>query len=232
MRVDVFVTCLADTLFPEVGTATVTLLERLGQQVRFQPRATCCGQMHLNSGYRDEAAALAGAFAEAYRGRDSDAIVVPSGSCAACLRHHSGYLGVGLDGVPPVYELSEFLVDVLHLTDVGATYQGTATFHTTCHSLRLLGVGDRPQRLLAHVRGLTLVDLPSPETCCGFGGTFSVKNADVSTAMGEDKAAAVVDTGATTLIAGDASCLMHLDGILRKRESGVTVKHLAEVLAS
>ena len=160
VRVDVFVTCLADTLFPSVGTATVRLLERLGHEVRFTEAATCCGQMHLNSGYRSQAASIAGAFADAYRGSESEAIVVPSGSCAGALRHHTPHLGVSLDDCPPVYELSEFLVDVLGVTDVGATYAGQATYHPTCHSLRLLGVGDRPQRLLSHVRGLELVDLP------------------------------------------------------------------------
>jgi L-lactate dehydrogenase complex protein LldE len=232
VRVDVFVTCLADTLFPSVGTATVRVLERLGHKVRFAEAATCCGQMHLNSGYRAEASAIAGAFADAYRGRDSDAIVVPSGSCAGALRRHTPHLGVSLDDCPPVYELSEFLVDVLGVTDVGATYAGRATYHPTCHSLRLLGVGDRPQRLLSQVRGLELVDLPASDSCCGFGGTFALKNAYVSSSMGADKAAAVVDTGARTLIAGDASCLMHIGGFLDRQRAGVEVVHLAEVLAS
>ena len=232
MRVDVFVTCLADTLFPSVGTATVRLLERLGHEVRFTEAATCCGQMHLNSGYRAQASTIAGAFADAYRGSDSEAIVVPSGSCAAALRHHTPHLGVSLDDCPPVYELSEFLVDVLGVTDVGASYEGRATYHPTCHSLRLLGVGDRPQRLLSQVRGLELVELPASDSCCGFGGTFALKNAHVSSSMGADKAAAVRDTGARTLIAGDASCLMHIGGFLDKQRAGVKVVHLAEVLAS
>ena len=232
MRVDVFVTCLADTLFPSVGTATVRLLERLGHDVRFTEAATCCGQMHLNSGYRAQASKIAGTFADAYRGSESEAIVVPSGSCAGALRHHTPHLGVSLDDCPPVYELSEFLVDVLGVSDVGATYEGRATYHPTCHSLRLLGVGDRPQRLLSHVRGLELVDLPASDSCCGFGGTFALKNSHVSSSMGADKAASVRDTGARTLIAGDASCLMHIGGFLDKQRAGVKVVHLAEVLAS
>jgi L-lactate dehydrogenase complex protein LldE len=232
VRVDVFVTCLADTVFPSVGTATVKLLERLGQDVRFQPAATCCGQMHLNSGYRAEASGILRTFADAYRGRDSDAIVVPSGSCASALRHQAAHLGVSLEDCPPVYELSEFLVDLLGVTDVGATYEGRATFHTTCHSLRLLDVGDRPQRLLSQVRGLDLVELASADSCCGFGGTFAVKNAYVSSSMGADKATAVVATGAGTLISGDVSCLMHIGGFLKRQHRDLKVLHLAEVLAS
>jgi len=157
---------------------------------------------------------------------------VPSGSCAGALRHHAPHLGVSLDDCPPLYELSEFLVDVLGVVDVGATYEARATYHPTCHSLRLLGVGDRPQRLLSRVRGLELVELPASDSCCGFGGTFALKNAHVSSSMGADKAAAVGGTGAQTLIAGDASCLMHIGGFLDKQRSGVKVMHLAEVLAS
>jgi len=235
VRVELFVTCLGDTLFPDVGIHTVTLLERLGVEVSFDPRATCCGQMHMNTGYADAARSLATAFVHTYRGSSAAAIVVPSGSCAATIRHHFAHLGVGDTaelGLPPVYELSEFLVDALDVTDVGAVFPHRVTYHPTCHSLRLLGIGDRPYRLLRAVEGLELIDLPDSEQCCGFGGTFALKNADTSTAMCVDKVARVRETGAEVLVAGDSSCLMHIGGMLTKTGAPVRVMHLAEVLAS
>jgi len=238
VRVEVFVTCLGDTLFPRVGIRTVELLERLGVEVGFDPRATCCGQLHLNTGYPDEAGRLGRQFADTYRGSGADAVVVPSGSCTGTLRHQLAHLGdfggrdVDLTGVPPVYELSEFLVDVLGTVDVGASFPYRVTYHPTCHSLRLLGVGDRPYRLLRAVAGLELVDLPDADQCCGFGGTFALKNAEVSTAMGEDKVAAIRSTGARFVVAGDSSCLMHIGGIADRSGEGPRVLHLADVLAS
>jgi L-lactate dehydrogenase complex protein LldE len=232
VRVELFVTCLGDTLFPHVGISTVTLLERLGCQVDFDPRATCCGQMHMNSGYGEQASRLARMFVDTYRGSNADAVVVPSGSCASAIRHHYDRLGVDAAGVPPVYELSEFLVDALGVTDVGATFPHRVTYHPTCHSLRLLGVGDRPYQLLRAVAGLQLIDLPEADQCCGFGGTFAVKNADVSSAMCADKVAHVRQTGAEVLVAGDSSCLMHIDGMLSRTGTPIRVLHLAEVLAS
>ena len=235
VRVELFVTCLGDTLFPDVGIHTVTLLERLGVEVGFDPRATCCGQMHMNTGYADDARALAERFLTTYRDSVADAIVVPSGSCAATIRHHFGRLGAGSGtdpGLPPVYELSEFLVDALGVVDVGAVFPHRVTYHPTCHSLRLLGVGDRPYRLLRAVDGLELLELPDSEQCCGFGGTFALKNAETSSAMCADKVDRVVGTGAEVLVAGDSSCLMHIGGMLTKTRSAVRVMHLAEVLAS
>ena len=240
MRVALMVTCVNDAMFPETGRAVVDLLTRLGVDVDFPQAQTCCGQPMVNTGYLDEAVPAVRAFAAAFAAYD--AVVTPSGSCAGSARHQhrmvaqrSGDAGL-VDAVtelgPKVYELSEFLVDVLGVTDVGASFPHRVTYHPTCHSLRLVGVGDRPRLLLEAVRGLELVDLPGAEECCGFGGTFAMKNADVSVAMGSDKARHVRETGAEVLVAGDSSCLMHIGGVLSRERSGVRVMHLAEILAS
>lgn len=244
MRIALFITCYNDMLFPEVGRATVRLLRRLGHDVEFPAEQTCCGQMHFNTGYQDACIPLVERFVEAFAGYD--VVVTPSGSCAAMVRHHHPLVAelatehgrdTGLSErvatvAPRVLELSEFLVDVLGVTDVGARFPHTVAFHPTCHSTRLLGVGDRPTRLLAAVEGLTLVDLPRSEACCGFGGTFAVKNADTSVAMGLDKVDDVLGSGAEVLTAGDTSCLMHVGGLLSRRRSPVRVMHLAEILAA
>ncbi|MFL5683848.1 MAG: (Fe-S)-binding protein [Chloroflexota bacterium] len=239
MRVALFITCYNDLLFPEVGRAMVTLLRRLGHEVEFPAEQTCCGQMHFNSGYQDACVPLVDRFAEVFAGYD--VIVTPSGSCAAMVRHHhsvvaeraSGDLAARVGVVAPrVRELSEFLVDDLGVTDVGARFAHTVAFHPTCHSTRLLGVGDRPTRLLLAVDGLELVDLPRSEACCGFGGTFAVKNEDTSIAMGLDKVDDVLASGAEVLTAGDTSCLMHIGGLLSRGRAPVRVMHMAEILAS
>ncbi|MFI7587633.1 (Fe-S)-binding protein [Spongisporangium articulatum] len=240
MRVALQLTCLNDALFADTGIATVRLLERLGVDVDFPASQACCGQPMINTGYLDEAVPVVRNFVDAFAGYD--AIVTPSGSCAASARHQhtlvarrSGDAGLAAaveQVAPHVYELSEFLVDLLGIEDVGAWFPHTATYHPTCHSLRVAHVGDRPLRLLRHVRGLRLVELPAERECCGFGGTFAVKNADVSVAMGADKARHVRETGAEVLIAGDNSCLMHIGGLLSRQRSGVRTVHLAEVLAS
>jgi L-lactate dehydrogenase complex protein LldE len=224
VRVGLFVTCLGDTLFPSTGQAVVRVLERLGVEVEFPDEQTCCGQMHMNSGFADEGLALARRLGAVFDGYE--AVVTPSASCAGMVREQ-----LGEDG-PPVYELTEFLVDVLAVDDVGAYYPHRVTYHPTCHSLRSLRLGDRPERLLASVRGMELVDLPDALECCGFGGTFAVKNADVSTAMLSDKVRSVLDTRAEVLCAVDSSCLMHIGGGLTRGRAGVRTVHLAEVLAS
>ncbi|MGK5555582.1 (Fe-S)-binding protein [Actinomadura kijaniata] len=228
MRVALFITCVNDTLFPGTGRATARLLERLGCRVEFPEAQTCCGQMHFNTGYRADAASLARRFADTFGGHE--AVVVPSGSCAAMIREWYPTLGVA----PPagVYELSEFLTDVLGVTDVGAYFPHTVTYHPTCHSLRSLRLGDRPRRLLSAVRGLTLLPLGGAEECCGFGGTFALKNPAVSAAMGTDKMRNVLDTGAEVLCAADNSCLMHIGGTLRRQRAGVRTMHLAQILAA
>jgi L-lactate dehydrogenase complex protein LldE len=244
MRVALFIACYNDALFPEVGQAVVRLLRRLGHEVEFPAEQTCCGQMHFNSGYQDACIPLVGRFADAFAGYD--AVVTPSGSCASMVRRYHPLVAdlaaeqgrdpslparVAAVG-PHVYELSEFLVDVLGVVDVGASFPHTVAFHPTCHSTRLLGVGDRPTRLLAAVDGVTVVDLPRSASCCGFGGTFAVKNADTSVAMGLDKVDDVLASGADVLTAGDTSCLMHIGGLLSRRRSPVRVMHLAEILAA
>jgi L-lactate dehydrogenase complex protein LldE len=224
VRLALFVTCLGDTLFPAVGRAVVALLERLGHDVEFPAEQTCCGQMHLNAGYADEGAALARRLAGVFDGYE--AVVCPSASCAGTVREQ-----LGADA-PPVHELSELLVDVLGLEDVGSYYPHRVTYHPTCHSLRALRLGERPERLLHAVRGLELVELPDARECCGFGGTFAVKNADVSTAMLSDKLRAVLSSGAEVVCAVDSSCLMQIGGGLSRGRTGVRPVHLAEILAS
>jgi L-lactate dehydrogenase complex protein LldE len=233
------VTCVNDAMFPETGRATLRLLRRLGVDIDFPQAQTCCGQPMVNTGYLAEAVPVVRNFVDAFAGYD--AIVSPSGSCTGCARHQHAMVArrsgdpallAAVRSSAPTYELSEFLVDVLGVTDVGAYFPHTVTYHPTCHSLRMLGVGDRPLRLLQAVRGLRLVDLPAAEECCGFGGTFAVKNADTSVAMGSDKARHVRDTGAEVLVAGDNSCLMQIGGLLSRQQAGVRVMHLAEVLAA
>jgi Fe-S oxidoreductase len=240
VKVALQVTCVNDALFPDTGKAVVRLLRRLGVEVDFPAAQTCCGQPMVNTGYLDEAVPVVRAFVDAFAGYD--AIVTPSGSCAGSARHQHSIVAersgdpslvAAVAGTGPrTHELSEFLVDVLGVSDVGAYFPHRVTYHPTCHSLRMLGVGDRPTRLLEAVRGIELVDLPHATECCGFGGTFAVKNADTSVAMGADKARHVRDTGAEVLVAGDSSCLMHVGGMLSRQRAGVRVMHLAEVLAS
>jgi L-lactate dehydrogenase complex protein LldE len=239
-RVSLFITCLNDTLFPDTGRAVVTLLERLGVAVDFPREQTCCGQMHFNTGYAEETIPLVRRFVRAFGG--ADVVVSPSASCVGMVRdaypelaRHAGDDRLARDVetiVPRVHELTELLVDRLGVTDVGAHFPHKVTYHPTCHSLRALGLGDRPRRLLAEVGGIELVDLPGAEECCGFGGTFAVKNADTSVAMLSDKMRAVLDTGAEVVTAADSSCLMQIGGGLRRQRAGVRAMHLAEILAA
>jgi L-lactate dehydrogenase complex protein LldE len=240
MRIALFVTCLADGLFPEVGRATVRLLERLGHDVVFPSQQTCCGQMHTNTGYQREALPLVRHHVETFE--PYDVVVGPSGSCVGSVRHQHAMVArrAGDDRLAEraeqvarrTYELTELLVDVLGVDDVGAHFPHRVTYHPTCHSLRMLHVGDKPLRLLRNVHGIDLVELPGADTCCGFGGTFALKNADTSTAMLADKMRDVLDTRAEVVTAGDASCLMHIGGGLSRLRTGVRTMHLAEILAS
>ncbi len=240
MRIALFVTCLADTLFPEAGQATVALLERLGHEVVFPAGQSCCGQMHVNTGYLPEALPLVRRYVEVFE--EYEAIVVPSGSCTGSVRHQHAMVARRAGDEPlalraelvaaRTFELSQLLIDVLGVEDVGAYYPHRVTYHPTCHSLRMLGVGDRPLRLLRRVRGLDLVPLPDAEVCCGFGGTFAVKNADTSTAMLADKMSSVLATGAEVCTAGDSSCLMHIAGGLSRLRTGIRTVHLAQILAA
>ncbi|APU16154.1 Cysteine-rich domain [Actinoalloteichus sp. GBA129-24] len=230
MRVALFATCVTDTLYPRTGQAVVRLLERLGCEVDFPAAQTCCGQMHYNTGYPKHAAALAADYERIFT--EYDAVVAPSGSCVGMVREIYPKLLDSTQAAIRSHELSEFLVDVLGVTDVGAYFPHRVTYHPTCHSLRMLKVGDRPMRLLRAVRGLELVELPEAESCCGFGGTFAIKNADTSSAMLTDKIKGITETRAEVLTAGDNSCLMHIGGGLSRLRAGVSPVHLAEILSS
>jgi L-lactate dehydrogenase complex protein LldE len=240
MRISLFITCVADTLFPRTGVAVVRLLERLGHEVDFPPEQTCCGQMHRNSGHPAEALGLARRFVRTFG--DAEVIVAPSASCVAMVREHYASLAEEAgdrelaarvaEVAPRVLELSELLVGRLGVTDVGATYPHRVVYHPTCHSMRLLRVGAAPVRLLREVRGLELAQMPDAAECCGFGGTFAINNPEVSTAMLADKVDGVLGSGAEVCTALDRSCLMHIGGMLARRRAGVRVTHLAEILAS
>lgn len=240
MRVALFLSCFNDTIFPDTGKAVVTLLERLGHAVDFPLAQTCCGQMHYNTGYQREALPIVRHFVDVFG--EFEAVVSPSASCvgmvhemypkAAELAHDPGLARAVEALIPRVCELSTFLADRLGVEDVGAYFPHRVTYHPTCHSLRALRVGDAPLRLLRKVRGIDLVELPRAEECCGFGGTFAVKNADTSTAMLGDKVRCVLDTRAEYCAAADNSCLMHIGGALHRQRAGVRPIHLAEILAS
>jgi L-lactate dehydrogenase complex protein LldE len=223
VRIALFITCIGDTVAPSVGQATVAVLERLGHEVVFPADQTCCGQMHLNSGYPTEAARLATRFMAIFDGYET--IVSPSSSCVGTMRERYPELQGRM------FELSELLVARLGVTDVGASFHETVAYHPTCHSLRVTRVGDAPQQLLGAVEGLELVDLADAWECCGFGGTFAIKNADTSSAMAADKCAAVLASGASVVTAIDSSCLLQIGGRLAREAAGVRVLHLAEILA-
>jgi L-lactate dehydrogenase complex protein LldE len=240
VHASLFITCYNDTLFPETGHAVVRLLERLGVDLEFRPEQTCCGQMHANTGFGIEAFTLAKRFVHIYE--DTDAVVIPSSSCVAMIRdQYAGLFEKHGDEelrtqfaslLPRVYELSEFIIDQVGVEDVGAYFPHRVTYHASCHGLRSLHIGDRPQRLLAKVRGLELVPLANLDRCCGFGGTFSIKNSEVSSAMLETKLHDVVSTRAEYCTALDNSCLMHLGGALHRQYAGMQTIHLAGILAS
>lgn len=240
MRVSLFITCYNDTLFPETGKAVVKVMERLGHQVEFPWAQTCCGQMHWNTGYLREAVPIIRHFLSVFR--DAEAVCVPSSSCVAMIRDH--YPKAALESgdpsfiaevdalLPRIFEFSEFLVKKLGVEDTGATYPHRVTYHASCHSIRSLQLGDIPMRLLRNVRGIDLIGMERVEECCGFGGTFAIKNADVSSAMLADKARFVLNTGAEVCTAVDNSCLMHIYGSLHRQKTSVRTAHLAEILAS
>jgi L-lactate dehydrogenase complex protein LldE len=240
MRISLFIACYNDTLFPETGIAVTRVLERLGHTVVFPIEQTCCGQMHYNTGYHREAVPLVRRFVQMFR--DAEAVCVPSASCVAMMREHyelmaesendPAFLADVRSLLPRVFEFSELLVNRLDVEDVGARFAEKVTYHPSCHSLRMLHVGDAPRRLLRAVRDLTLIELPNQEQCCGFGGTFAVKNADVSAAMLAEKDACVLQTHADVVTALDNSCLMQIYGGLHRTGSKVRTMHLAEILAS
>ncbi|MFI7744908.1 (Fe-S)-binding protein [Kocuria rhizosphaericola] len=246
MRIALFATCIVDAMYPRVALATVRVLERLGHEVVFPPGQGCCSQMHVNSGYFDDALPVVRNHVEVFTAADYDVAVAPSGSCVASLGHQQPMiaraggdevLAQGAEAVAAsTYELSQLLTDVLGVTDaaaqLGSWFPHRVTYHPSCHGMRLLRLGDRQKDLVASVGDLDLVELPDAQECCGFGGTFSFKNPDVSAAMAEEKIGNIVSTGAELCTGGDASCLMHLGGAMNRRDSGPATVHFAEILAS
>lgn len=236
-RVTLFVTCIVDQLYPSIGQATVQLLEAQGVEVHVPRGLTCCGQMAFNAGFRDAAYAVAGRTIEVLRGQGD--VVLPSGSCGAMIRHlygelfaHSPYAGPAAELAARSYELSEYLVDVLGVTAVGAHYQGRITYHDACHGLRFLGVGRQARALLAQVAGAEVRPLPGCEQCCGFGGLFAVKQHAISEAMLEHKLADLQAVEADLVVTGDASCMTQIAGGLSRHGSPMRARHLAELLAN
>ncbi|KAA9393962.1 (Fe-S)-binding protein [Kocuria coralli] len=246
MKIAIFATCIVDAMYPKVALATVRILERLGHDVVFPAGQGCCSQMHVNSGYIDEALPVVRNHVEAFTAVDYDVAVAPSGSCVASLGHQQPMVArkCGDEGLARqaeevagrTYELSELLVDVLGVTDaekqLGSYFPHRITYHPSCHGLRLLGLGDRPTTLLSSVEDLELVELPDAQECCGFGGTFSFKNPDVSGAMVDAKIKNIESTGTGLCAGGDSSCQLHMNGAARRRGSEVRTVHLAEILAS
>jgi L-lactate dehydrogenase complex protein LldE len=240
MRVSLFITCLNDTLFPETGQAVVQVLQRLGVGVDFPVEQTCCGQLHVNTGYGPEAVPLVRRFVRTFA--DAEAILSPSGSCAAMVVEHYGRLARNAGDqrlaeevaalVPRVHEFTTFLVDQLGVDHVGARFAHRVVYHPSCHATRMLRIGDAPLRLLKSVQDIDLVELPDAATCCGFGGTFSIKNHDVSTAMMADKIANIVAAGAEVCTGVDNSCLMHIGGGLARLNTGIKALHIARILAN
>ena len=239
MKVSLFITCLVDQLWPSVGAGAVEVLRRAGCEVVFDERQTCCGQPAFNTGYRGEARRLARRFIEIFEEGGADAIVSPSGSCTA-MAHHFRELFADDEGwrrradrlAERTYEFGSFLVNVLKVEDVGASFRGRVTWHDACHGLRDLNVREEPRRLLRNVRGAEFVELPNADACCGFGGTFSVKYPEISVAILDNKIDAIEKAGVRAVVSGDASCLMQIGGRLTRQNSAVKTMHLAELLAS
>ena len=239
MKVSLFITCLVDQFWPAVGASAVEVLRRAGCEVVFDERQTCCGQPAFNTGYRNEARRLARRFIEIFEEGGADYVVSPSGSCTA-MAHHFHELFADDEAwrvraealAARTYEFSSFLVGVLGVDDVGASYRGRVTWHDACHGLRDLGVREEPRRLLRNVRGAEFVELANADSCCGFGGTFSVKYPEISVAILDNKIDAIEKAGVRAVVSGDASCLMQIGGRLTRNNSSVRTMHLAELLAS
>jgi L-lactate dehydrogenase complex protein LldE len=239
MNVSLFVTCLVDQLWSSVGASSVEVLRRVGCEVEFDNRQTCCAQPAFNTGYRAEAREVARHFIEVFEESSADAIVSPSGSCTAMVQHYpelfaddSGWLKRAQSIAERTHELSAFLVRVLKIEDVGATWKGRLTWHDACHGLRDLNLKSEPRSLIRNVRGAELVELDNADSCCGFGGTFSVKYPEISLAILDQKIEAIERAEVNVVVSGDASCLMQIGGRLSRKGSKVRVMHLAELLAS
>lgn len=241
MRVSLFITCLVDQLFPDVGEAMVATLRRLGLEVSFNDAQTCCGQVAFNTGYRPESRAMAKHFIQVFESDPADFIVAPSGSCTAMVRNYYSELFHGSDDRewqerlnrvrPRLREFSEFIVNELGVEDVGARFPSRVTYHDACHLLRELHISDQPRRLIRAVRDVDFVEMEAPDTCCGFGGTFSVKYGEISNAILQEKLARIANSGVEYVVANDSSCLMQIAGGLSRAGSPVKTMHLAELLA-
>lgn len=238
MKVSFFVTCLVDQLCPNVGVSAVEVLRRAGCEVVFDERQTCCGQPAFNTGYRREARKFAKRFIEIFEESDADAIVSPSGSCTAMVKHFYELFPDDAEWraraekiAAKTHEFGSFLVNVLKIDEIGASGSGKVTWHDACHALRDLNIHNEPRRLLKNVKGMEFVELENADTCCGFGGTFSVKYPEISAAILDKKIAAIESSGASTVVACDTSCLMQIAGRLSRLGSSIKTKHLAEVLA-
>lgn len=238
MKVSLFIPCLNDQFFPQTGMNMVRVLQRLGVEVVYDPAQSCCGQPAFNSGYHAEARVLAERFIDIFS--DAERIVAPSGSCASMVKIFYGDLLDLRDAYREraerirsrLHEFTSFLVDILGVEDVGAVFPARVTLHDACHGLRELGIRAQPRRLLAKVRGLEFTELARAEVCCGFGGTFAVKNAPISSAMGEEKAREIRRMGVDYVTAIDSSCLMQIDGFLKRLGGGVRTIHIADILAA
>lgn len=236
--VSLFITCLADNLYPEVGQSVMNVLERIGvKHIDFPSQQTCCGQPAYNSGYQKEAREVAVKFLNDFK--NSDYIVCPSGSCTSMIkvfyeslfRGDSRYAGLYESIRNRTYEFTDFLINVLGKSNVGAVYEGRVTYHDSCHALRELGIGSQPRELLRNVKELELIEMDMHDTCCGFGGTFSVKYPDVSTAMLKEKVDCIIQSGADTVVSTDMGCLMNIGGYIKKNNIRVKVHHISEILA-
>ncbi|MBN1339835.1 MAG: (Fe-S)-binding protein [Bacteroidales bacterium] len=237
MIVDIFIPCFIDQIFPQTGMNMVKVLEQSGVTVHYNNEQTCCGQMAFNSGYWDEAKELGEKFLKDFS--NNRPVVGPSASCIGYIRNHYGKLfhntGLHIEYkqlTKRIYEFSDFMVNYLKKTDVGATFPHKVTYHDSCASIREYGLKNEPRELLAHVRGLTLIEMKNSDVCCGFGGTFSVKFEGISSAMAEQKVAHAIDTGAEYIVSTDSSCLMHMEGYISKHNLPIKTAHIADVLAS
>ena len=239
MKVSVFITCLVDQLCPNVGVSMVEVLRRVGCEVVFDERQTCCGQPAFNTGYRYEAENFAKRFIEIFEETDAEAIVSPSGSCVAMVKHFQELFPMHRDWreraeaiAAKTHEFGSFLVNVLRIVDVGATGSGRVTWHDACHGLRDLGIRDEPRRLLKNVKGIEFVEMTNADVCCAFGGTFSVKFPEISAGILDNKIESIDNANVCAVVSGDASCLMQIGGRLSRLGSDVKPLHLAEILAN
>ncbi len=238
MKVQLFIPCYIDQLYPETAFNTIKILEKVGCEVVYNPKQTCCGQPAYNSGYWDDSRILANKFLEDFK--EELPIITPSGSCSSFVIHH--YPELYKEEIPQLeqaqklgkrmYELTDFLVNVLKITNLGSEFNHTVTFHDSCSALREYGINDEPRTLLANVKGLKLIEMNESDTCCGFGGTFAVKNTEISTAMAEKKVENAIATGAEFIISTEASCLMNINSYCQKNKLNIKGVHLADILAA